>query len=144
MQALDGRRSFLWRPRLERETALSLHDEIVKALAAHAEWKTRVGDAVARGTSEFTVADIAPDNLCVFGRWLYGDEITADEKATAGYDEVCHLHVRFHTEAARVLELALAGKGWEAAAAMGQGSAYAQASLDLLHALAAWHERAAA
>jgi len=80
----------------------------------------------------------------VFGQWLYGDEITAGEKATPGYEEVCRLHARFHEEAARVLELALAGKRWEAAAALGDGSAYAMASMDLLNALAAWHERAAA
>ena len=130
--------------RLERESPLRLHDEIVKAFAAHAEWKARVGDAVARGTSEFTVADIEPDNLCVFGQWLYGDEITAEEKASGGYEEVCRLHARFHKEAARVLELALGGKLWEAAATMGDGSAYANASVELLNALAAWHERAAA
>lgn len=90
------------------------------------------------------MADIAPDNLCVFGEWLYGDEITADEKSSAGYEEVCRLHARFHAEAAHVLELALAGKRWEAAAAMGDGSPYAKASVDLLNALAGWHEQAAA
>ena len=127
-----------------KEPPLSLHDEIVKAFAAHAEWKARVGDAVARGTSAITVADIAPDNLCVFGQWLYGDQITADEKASHAYDEVVRLHARFHAEAAHVLELALQGNRWEAAAAMGPGSAYAKASVDLLNALAEWHRRAAA
>ncbi len=90
------------------------------------------------------MADIAPDNLCAFGKWLYGDQITAAEKASPAYDEVVRLHVRFHAEAAHVLELALSGKRWEAAAAMGHGSPYARASVDLLNALAAWNERAAA
>lgn len=126
-----------------RESPLSLHDEIVTAFAAHAEWKVRVGEAVARGTSEFTVTDIRPDNLCVFGKWLYGDEITPAEKATPGYEEICRLHVHFHAEAARVLELALSGNRWAAAAAMGDGSAYARASADLINALTAWYERAA-
>ncbi len=90
------------------------------------------------------MADIAPDNLCVFGRWLYGGRITPEEKAMPGYEEVCRLHARFHAEAAQVLELALTGNRWEAAAAMGHGSPYANASVELLNALAAWHERAAA
>jgi Chemoreceptor zinc-binding domain len=113
-------------------------------LAAHAEWKARVGEAVARGTSEFTVAGIARDDLCVFGRWLYGDGLSPAEKASFGYAEVCRLHARFHSEAARVLELALSGNRWEAAAAMGDGRPYARASADLINALTAWHEQAAA
>ena len=129
--------------RLERESALSLHEAIVKAFAAHAEWKARVGDAVARGTSDITVADIDPDNLCAFGQWLYGDEISPADKACPAYAQVRRFHARFHHEAARVLELALSGKRWEAAAAMGSGSEYARASADLLNALADWHQLAA-
>ncbi len=61
-----------------------------------------------------------------------------------GYEDVCRLHARFHAEAARVFELTLSGKRWEAAAAMGDGSPYANASRDLINALTNWHDRAAA
>ncbi len=90
------------------------------------------------------MAEIAPDDLCVFGEWLYGDQIADYEKASPAYHEVVRLHARFHAEAAHVLELALAGRRWEAAAAMGDGSAYARASVDLVNALAAWHGQVAA
>lgn len=122
---------------------LRLHDEIVRAIAAHSAWKTRLGDAIARGTSDVTVAEIDPDNLCAFGQWLYGDQITATEKASPAHVQIRRFHARFHTEAARVLELALSGNRWEAAAAMGAGSPYATASVDLLNALADWNQLAA-
>jgi hypothetical protein len=53
---------------------------------------------------------------------------------------VRELHARFHLEAARVLELALAGKRGEATAAMALGSPFATVSSKLTAAMTAWRK----
>ena len=120
------------------------NDEIVKAIAAHGTWKIRLTDAIAKGTSDVAVADVAPDNKCAFGTWLYGPEFPSGEKASPRYAEVVKLHAEFHKTAANVLRMALNGERQQATAAMGVGSAYSHASANLVKALTGWRQSAAA
>ena len=120
------------------------NDEIVKAIAAHGTWKVRLNDAIAKGTADVTVAEVAPDNKCTFGKWLYGPDFPAAEKALALYGDVVKLHAEFHKEAANVLRMALNGERQQASAAMGIGSAYSRASANLVKALTGWRHSAAA
>ena len=51
---------------------MSLKDEISAAIGAHGSWKTRIRTAIESGTSEFSPLNVAADNKCAFGKWLYG------------------------------------------------------------------------
>jgi hypothetical protein len=57
---------------------------------------------------------------------------------TEQYKSVHDLHARFHTEAAHVLELALAGRREDAVAAMAIGSPFGNVSSNLIIAMTAW------
>jgi hypothetical protein len=120
------------------------NEEVVKAIAAHGAWKMRLNDAISTGTSDVTAADVAPDNKCAFGKWLYGPEFPAAEKASPVYRDVVKLHAEFHKEAATVLRMALAGQKDQATAAMGIGSGYSRASSSLVKTLTTWRTSAAA
>jgi hypothetical protein len=43
---------------------------IDKAIAAHARWKSQLRKVIDSGTSDFTIDQVRPDNVCEFGRWL--------------------------------------------------------------------------
>jgi hypothetical protein len=109
---------------------------IDKAIAAHARWKSHLRQAIETRKSDWTVDRVRPDNLCDFGRWL--GERPAPQRMTEHYKSVHDLHARFHTEAAHVLELALAGRREDAAAAMAIGSPFANVSSKLTIAMTAW------
>ena len=114
---------------------MELHP-IDRAIAAHARWKSLLRQAIEAGRSEWTAERVRPDDQCDFGRWLLAR--SPAEKASAHFQTVRELHAKFHLEASRVLELALAGRGSEATAAMAIGSPFAAVSSKLTTAMTAW------
>ena len=115
---------------------MSSSEPIVKVIAAHGVWKTRLKEAIASGKSMFRVDMTQADNLCDFGKWLYA--LPAPQRADGHWENVRTLHAAFHTEAAKVLHLALLGKKAEAEAALQPGSPYSAASAALVTELQAW------
>ncbi len=115
-------------------------DAIQKAIAAHTGWKGRLRTAVTSGKSEVAPGAVAVDNGCDFGRWLYGSELSAQEKGTESYRKVKELHAQFHKEAAKVLELAVTGQKDKAAQLIGLGGNYSKISHELTDALVKWRE----
>jgi hypothetical protein len=111
--------------------------QITKAVGAHGQWKARLGAAIASGTSEFDAATVRQDDKCDFGKWLY-QSIGQRDRATAHYTKVKQLHAQFHTEAARVLSLAVGGKKAEAERAMAPGSAFFNISTQLTQEMLSW------
>lgn len=111
---------------------------IVKAIAAHGQWKNRLHEAIATGQSAFRVAQVRVDNVCDFGQWLQTLSLT--EKQSPHYQTVQALHVQFHREAAQVLELALRGHQAEAEHAMARGGNFAKVSAQLTLAMTKWLE----
>ena len=71
-------------PEHEKVKTMSIKEEINKAIGAHGMWKFRLDQAVEKGTSEFTVDNVRKDNLCDFGRWLYGPTVPAAMKKMPG------------------------------------------------------------
>ena len=116
---------------------MALADQMTAAVTAHAAWKLRLAQAIATGSSDFTVPVVRQDNQCPFGKWLYG-EIDPISRRSPDYEKVRTLHAGFHVAAAAVLALALAGKRVEAEAAMAPGSEFARVSTQLTLALTAW------
>jgi len=115
-----------------------LNRQVIKAMAAHSAWKQRLQEAVRTGRSEFQPADVAKDNQCEFGKWLHS--LPLDLRQTEHYQEVRSLHAEFHKEAARVLELALAGRRAEAQQSLDHGGSYARCSAELIKALNRWKQ----
>jgi hypothetical protein len=108
-------------------------EQITKALTAHGAWKHRLNQAIAAGTSEFTVVQTQADNRCDFGRWLYS--LPADLRSTNLAINIQRLHAAFHAEAARILDLALRGQKQEALKALESSGAYSHTSGQLVLAL---------
>lgn len=74
---------------------------------------------------------VRQDNYCAFGKWLYGDG-KATFPSREQHEEVRTRHAEFHREAARVLDMALAGKVQEATAALAMGSQFNRVSATLV------------
>lgn len=78
---------------------LNLH----QVLDAHMAWRTRLQD-VLKGTSTevLEVRQIAPDNLCVLGKWLYGPGKQQFGELPE-YEVLRTIHGQFHHTAGRIL-----------------------------------------
>jgi hypothetical protein len=111
-------------------------DAINKAIMAHGAWKARLSAAIETGSSEFSPEKVAPDNLCDFGKWLYG--LATPERASTHFKTVQGLHAAFHKEASGVLRQALSGQKAEAQKSMGFGGEFSKISAQLIQALGAW------
>lgn len=88
---------------------MSLQEQIDKAVGAHGMWKARLRSAIDTGKSDFNPAVVKTDNGCDFGKWLY-TTIEAKDKMSPRYAEIKRLHAEFHTEAGRILLLAVSGQ----------------------------------
>ncbi len=107
-----------------------------RAIAAHARWKYRLMEAIETGKSQWHVADMRRDDGCDFGKWLLA--LPLSERLAPSCQRVRSLHTDFHSVAADVLELALAGRKEEATAAMALHSRFAAVSSGLTMAVMAW------
>jgi hypothetical protein len=114
-------------------------EAIDAALAAHAQWKKRLQDAVATGQSEFKADTVKKDNACQFGQWLYG--LPLDDTKSDDYIKVKAFHADFHKTAGEILEFALTGKKQEAMQKLDTGGSYGAATGKLVLALQAWKAR---
>ncbi|MFN4277837.1 MAG: methyl-accepting chemotaxis protein [Ferrovibrio sp.] len=115
---------------------------IDKAVSAHAQWKNRLRVAVETRQSDITPDHACKDNLCQFGKWLYGDAlgISRAEKG-ADYEAIRHMHAEFHVQAAETLKKALAGDraGYDVDTA--PTGRFHIISTELTQALLLWHRR---
>jgi hypothetical protein len=109
------------------------------ALAAHAEWKRRLEQAVASGQSEFKPEVVQTDNACQFGKWLYG--LPTGDQETAEFKNVRSLHADFHKITGEILGLALNGKQDAAREKLGFGGPYGSASGKLVLAIQSWKSK---
>jgi len=115
---------------------MSLEDEITKAIAAHGMWKKWLRIAIDNGKAGANPVEVAKDDACPFGQWLYGSTISATARASADYTSVRKLHADFHKCAAKVLACVVQGQKAQADALM--TGEYAQVSADLTSAMAKW------
>jgi hypothetical protein len=115
---------------------MSLDSQISKAIAAHDAWKTRLRSAIDNGITDVDPNQVAKDNACQFGQWLYGSMISPTERASANYATVRRLHALFHGCAGRVLECVATGHKVEADVLM--ASEYGRISAELTRAMLKW------
>ncbi|MCM8813413.1 MAG: CZB domain-containing protein [Candidatus Omnitrophica bacterium] len=100
---------------------MGIKEKVDAAIRAHLQWFVRLRMAVDEGSSEFNPLVVQTDNKCEFGRWLYS-EFPAQQKSLPLCAEIKDLHAQFHTEAAKILRLALNNKKEEALKALAVGA----------------------
>ena len=119
---------------------MTLQEEIKSAVGSHAIWKARLNSAIDTRSSQFAPATVRRDDQCEFGKWL--ETANAAVRASAEYSKCKELHHRFHGEAAKVLDLALAGKKEAARQAVGADGAFVKISSSLTMAMMEWSRAA--
>jgi hypothetical protein len=112
--------------------------QINAAIVAHDEWKARLQAAIESGSSEFQPETVRADDLCPFGQWIQSAEPALQD--SLHYERVRTLHAQFHEAAARVLALALSGRGPQALTSLEFGSEFVRASVLLVDELEFWRE----
>lgn len=115
---------------------LELDKEIRNAVAAHDAWTRRLSTAINLGNCETAPGEIAVDDKCAFGQWLYGPTFDEETKAGKPYQVTRRLHAEFHDVAAKVAALAEAGRKSEAYALL--DGEYTRVSGKLMRALTKW------
>jgi methyl-accepting chemotaxis protein len=114
------------------------HNVLKTAVSAHAAWTSRLKAAIANKHLDIPVATVKVDNQCQFGKWLYGEQLSGEEKRTDSYRTVKQLHAQFHEAASAVAQFAIAGQTEAAENAMSAGSEYTRVSSALTAALNNW------
>lgn len=114
-------------------------DALDAALAAHAQWKSRLLDAIKTGESEFKVENVKKDNACLFGQWLY--KLTPEEMESEDFKKVKALHAEFHQAASEILNMALTGNKEDAIKKLEPGGGYGSISGKLILALNNWKDK---
>ena len=115
---------------------MAFEDEITKAIGAHGVWKMRLHSAIDSGKADARADDVAKDNACAFGQWLYGPAIPAAARTSTDYASVRKLHADFHQCASKVIECV--GHNDKAKADALMAGDYAKVSGDLTSAMMKW------
>ena len=114
---------------------LSVAEQIDEYIRQHSMWKNKILEALKTGKSEHTPADIAVDNKCAMGKWLYGGDQGLESHPS--YEEVRKLHADFHKAASKTLADALAGRREQAVEDLENGP-FRDASSALILAMSRW------
>jgi hypothetical protein len=85
-------------------------ESIDSAIRAHGNWKTRLKQSIENSNFDFDIYKASTDDNCEFGKWLYGDTITDEEKKSDYYNRVKILHADFHKSIKDIVKLIITGK----------------------------------
>ncbi len=121
---------------------MNFKDEIKKAVGLHGKWKKMLRDAITTGKLELHISLIKADDQCNFGKWLYGQTITQQQKDSDHYRTVRELHAAFHEKATKVAEVAASGNKAYAARMLDANGEFAKASAALTTSMMAWLKEA--
>jgi Chemoreceptor zinc-binding domain len=111
---------------------------LMEALSAHVAWKEKLCEAIDLGIIDPPSARIREDNLCVFGIWLYGPDISDEVKASYHYENTRKVHAEFHKVASEVAMLAEVGEKEKAREMMSLAQPYPIQSYNIRCAILAW------
>ena len=119
---------------------MSLEYEIATAIQAHERWKAKLIVSIENGTVSADVAEVGKDNVCAFGRWLYGSTIPKAARYDPNYITVQFLHYKFHECAGEIVQLLSDGKRAEAGALMASDGEYTRISDQLTATMIKWKD----
>jgi hypothetical protein len=112
--------------------------EISKAVLSHERWKVKLSASIKSGTVTADALDVGRDDICDFGRWLYGSTIPKDAQHDPHYISVQLLHANFHKCAEKVVYLLSEGKKADAGALMASDGEYTKTSDQLIATMVDW------
>jgi len=115
-----------------------LEHEIEKAIRSHEQWKAKLSASIENGTVSADAFDVGKDNICDFGRWLYGSTIPEDARHDPNYISVKFIHSKFHKCAEKIVYLLSEGRKVEAGALMASDGEYTKISEQLTATMVAW------
>ena len=115
---------------------MAFEEEINDAIGAHSVWKMKLRTAIAVGKADVNAHDVAKDDACAFGQWLYSPALSPAVRASSDYLTVRTLHADFHKCAGKVLEYVSHGDKARAQALM--AGEYDKVSNDLMAAMRKW------
>ena len=118
--------------------AMLLELEISKAIRSHERWKVKLSASIKSGTVTADALDVGRDDICDFGRWLYGSTIPEDAQYDPHYISVQFLHAKFHKCAEKVVYLLSEGKKADAGALMASDGEYTKTSDQLIVTMVDW------
>jgi hypothetical protein len=124
------------------ESKMNMVEEIEKALQAHRLWRAQLKEAIQTHKTDKPIGTIRANNMCAFGKWLYGSDIPSEQKKSDHYKIVTELHTEFHKIAGEVAQLAITGKTAEAEALMSTSGKYLEISSKLSSELTRWKQAA--
>lgn len=116
--------------------AQTLIYELDKALEAHGAWRLKLTSAIRTGQLDTPPQEIACDDKCAFGKWLYGPSIDGETKRRKPYQVTRRLHAEFHQVAGQIAQLVEDGKQSEAYALLDRD--FIASSETLSRALTKW------
>ena len=119
---------------------MSLESEIDNAVRDHERWKVNLNALIDKGSISSATSNIDKDNVCAFGRWLYGSTIPKDARYDPNYIIVQFLHAKFHQCAGQVVQLLSEGRRAEARALMASDGEYTRTSEQLMGTMEKWKE----
>ena len=119
---------------------MSLEKEIAKAIRSHERWKVKLSASIENGTVSADAFDVGKDDICDFGRWLYGSTIPKDERYDPNYIIVRFLHSKFHECAGKVVYLLSEGRKAEAGALLASDGEYTKTSDQLVATMMEWKD----
>jgi len=118
---------------------VQIKSQTAKAVSAHVLWTAKLKAAIQSGESSYLLPEVEADDQCELGRWLKSP-ITPGLHNSPHYAKTLELHHQFHTEAGRILRLAIDGKGTEALKAMEANGDITKACSSLVSELRAWNQ----
>jgi hypothetical protein len=112
--------------------------EISQAIRSHERWKVKLGASINSGTVTADVLDVGRDDICDFGRWLYGATIPKGALYDPHYISVQLLHTKFHKCAEQVVYFLSEGKKADAGALLASDGEYTKTSDQLIATMVDW------
>lgn len=104
-----------------------------EAIKAHSSWKLKLGSYLRKPDQSLKAADVAMDNKCDLGKWIYGEG--AKHSALPEFSSLKTEHAKFHKCAAAIITMADAGKSVAEEVALGSGSEFSTASSNVVSAI---------
>ncbi len=114
-------------------------DEINAAIIAHGSWKQRLRDLINGKDSDIDPEKAGTDNNCKFGKWLYGDTLSEEDKSNEFYKQVKNMHSEFHLKVKEIIDLVRSNRKEDAEGIIKDiASPYNMISCRLINKLAEW------
>jgi methyl-accepting chemotaxis protein len=115
-----------------RAAALVEGVDVDAIIDAHRQWKVKLRQAI-EDRSRVDTATLSRDDCCALGKWIYGDGQRLAERPT--FSALVGRHAHFHRVAGQVGELINQRRMREAEDALAPGTAFAQATSEVVSAL---------